>query len=123
MTSNGAGIELWRAGKLTPLALDQKFTDYDPKSMQSFVNADGTGWLALKVDPVNADAVARKRADPEYLDIFKIAADGKATRKARVLAKGVRHRLGVAGEQRFSLVERNAGFERGGKSVTLYQLL
>jgi hypothetical protein len=110
-----------RFAALADAALDQKFSDYDPKSLQGFVNADGTGWLALKVDPVNADAVARKRADPEYLDIFKIA-DGKAVRKARLLAKGVRHRFGPAGEQRFWLVERNAGFERGGKTLTLYQL-
>jgi hypothetical protein len=119
---NGSGIELWRAGKMSPLTLDQKFGDYDPKSMQGVVNADGSGWLALKVDPVNAEAVARKRADPEYLDIFQIAADGKATRKARVLAKGVRHRFGAGGENRFWLIERNAGFERGGKTFTLYQL-
>jgi len=122
LAPNGSGIELWRAGKMRALELDQKLTDYDPKSLQGFVNADGSGWLALKVDPVNADAVARKRADPEYFDIFKLPADGKAVRKARVLAKGVRHRFGVAGEQRFWLIERNAGFERGGKSLTLYQL-
>ena len=70
---------------------------------------------------MNAEAVARKRADPEYLDVFKLA-DGKATRKARVLAKGIRHRFGAAGEQRFWLIERNAGFDRGGKTFTLYQL-
>lgn len=117
----GTGIELWRAGKPTPFVLDQKLTDYDPKSLQGVVNSDGSGWLVLKVDPVNADAVARKRADPEYLDIFKVA-DGRAIRKTRLLAKGVRHRFGIASEQRFWLIERNAGFERGGKTLTLYQL-
>ena len=122
LAPNGSGIELWRGGRMRVLELDHKLTDYDPKSLQGFVNADGSGWLALKVDPVNADAVARQRADPEYFDIFKLPADGKAIRKARVLAKGVRHRFGIAGEQRFWLIERNAGFERGGKSLTLYQL-
>lgn len=107
-------VERWRGGKPTTLALDQKLTDYDPKSLQF----DGN-WLALKVDPVNADAVARKRADPEYLDIFQITGD-KAVRKARVLAKGLRHRFGAAGDQRFWLVDRNAGFDRGGKSITFY---
>ena len=56
---------------------------------------DGTAWIALKVDPVNPDAVARKKADPEYLDIFRAGPDRKAVRKARVLATGVRHRFGV----------------------------
>lgn len=115
-------VELWRAGQRRVLELDQKLSDYDPKSLQGVVNPDGTGWLALKVDPVNAEAVARKRADPEYLDVFQIGADGKAVRKARVLSKGIRHRFGPAGTQRFWLIERNAGFERGGKSLTLYQL-
>ncbi len=122
MPPNGSGIELWRAGKMTQLTLDQKLSDYDPKSIQGTVSSDGSGWLALKVDPVNAEAVARKRADLEYLDIFRIAADGKATRKARLLAKGVRHRFGSAGESRYWLMDRNAGFERGGKTFTLYQL-
>lgn len=122
VANNGASLEYWRAGKMRALELDQKLTDYDPKSLQAFVAADGSGWLALKVDPVNAEAVARKRADPEYLDVFKISADGKATRKARILAKGIRHRFGVAGD-RFWVIERNASIERGGKTITLYSTL
>lgn len=119
---DGSTLQLWRGGKSRTLELDQPLSAYDGKSLQYVVNADGSGWLALKVDPVNPDAVARKKADLEYLDIFTFAADGKATRKARVYAKGMRHRFGVAGNKRFWLIERNAGFERGGKTVTLYQL-
>ena len=78
-------------------------------------------WLALKVDPVNAEAVARKKADLEYLDVFRAGPDGKAIRKARILATGIRHRFGVAGD-RFWLIERNQSMERGGKSLTVYQL-
>ena len=72
---------------------------YDAKSLQGIVNADGCAWIALKVDPVNADAVARKKADPEYLDVFRVGADGKAMRKARMLAKGLRYRFGVIERQ------------------------
>jgi hypothetical protein len=121
LAAKNDNIELWRNGKSRVLELDQPLTNYDPKSLQGIINADGTGWIALKVDPVNADAVARKRADPEYLDIFRFADGGKATRRARVLAKGLRHRFGTTGD-RFWLIERNAGFERGGKMITLYQL-
>jgi hypothetical protein len=119
LANDGSALQLWRGGKMRVLELDQKLTDYEPKSLQALVASDGTGWLALKVDPVNAEAVARKRADPEYLDVFKITADGKATRKARILAKGIRHRFGTAGD-RFWVIERNASMERGGKSITLY---
>jgi hypothetical protein len=114
-SQDNTALQLWRGGKMTVLALDQKLTDYEPKSLQAVGD-----WFALKVDPVNADAVARKRADPEYLDVFRVA-DGKAVRKARVLAKGIRHRFGATGD-RFWLIERNASMERGGKSVTLYTL-
>ena len=121
VTPDLKAVQVWKDGKGRALELDQPFASYDPKSLQGVVQPDGSGWFALKVDPVNAEAVARKKADPEYLDVFRFTADGKATRKARVYAKGTRHRFGVIGD-RFWLIERNAGFERGGKSITLYQL-
>ncbi len=117
---DNTALHAWRAGKPRPLELDQPLANYDRKSMQSFVLADGTVWLALKMDPVNPDAVARQKADPEYLDIFQATVDGKAIRKARVLAHGVRHRFGILGDK-FWLIERNQSMERGGKSLALYR--
>jgi hypothetical protein len=110
----------WRGGKPQPLELDQALSQYDPKSLQGVLLPDGTTWLALKVDPVNPDAVARKKADPEYLDLFRAGPDGKAVRKARVLATGVRHTFGVFRDQLW-LLERSNGFDRGGKSLTIYK--
>jgi hypothetical protein len=121
MAPDNLSIQLWRAGQMKAVDLDQPFASYDPKSLQGIINADGTAWIVLKVDPVNAEAVARKKADPEYLDIFKVGADGKATRKARILAKGVRHKFGVIGDM-FWLLERSSGFDRGGKALTVYSL-
>ncbi|MCW5806611.1 MAG: hypothetical protein KIT31_29880 [Deltaproteobacteria bacterium] len=118
---DGATAQVWRGGRPRPLELDQPIAQYDPKTQQSIVLADGSAWLAIKVDPVNPEAVARKKADPEYLDIYRVPADGKAVRKARILAAGTRHRFGVVGE-RFWLIERNQGFDRGGKSLVLYQV-
>ncbi|MEO8703914.1 MAG: hypothetical protein ABI867_27945 [Kofleriaceae bacterium] len=116
------GLQAWRAGKPRELELDQPLATYDAKSLQGEVTSDGSVWLALKVDPVNPDAVARKKADPEYLDVFRAPADGKAARKARILAQGTRHRFGIITGDKFLLVERNQSMERGGKSLTLYQL-
>jgi len=121
MAADNASIELWRRGALTAVTLDQALSQYDPKSLQGVIEADGSAWLALKVDPVNVEAVARKKADPEYLDIFRVDANGHATRKARILAKGVRHRFGVI-DGRFWLLERSSGFDRGGRVLTVYQL-
>ncbi len=121
MTWDNSAVQLWRAGKPHPLELDQALQQYDPKSLQGIVAADGTAWFALKVDPVNPEAVARKKADPEYLDIFHAGSDGKAVRKARVLATGLRHRFGLVGD-RFWLLERSNSFDRGGRNLTVYQI-
>jgi hypothetical protein len=42
-------------------------------------------------------------------------------RKARILAKGVKHKFGVIGDF-FWLLERSTGFERGGKTLAVYSL-
>jgi hypothetical protein len=120
MSWDNSAIVEWRAGKALPITLDQNLAQYDPKSLQGILVPDGA-WIALKVDPVNAEAVARKKADPEYFDIFKAGADGKAVRKARVLATGVREQLGLMRDQLY-LLERSAGFDRGGKKLTIYAI-
>ena len=128
MKPDNSAIEIWRAGSspasgasAAVVTLDQPLALYDVKSLQGVVNPDGSAWIALKIDPVNAEAVARKKADPEYLDVFRAGPDGKATRKARILAKGVRHRFGVV-DNFFWLLERSSSFERGGRALSVYQL-
>lgn len=116
-----SGVQVWSAGKPVSLKLDQPFATYDNKSLQGMVEPDGSAWLVLQVDPVNADAVARKKADPEYVDVFRASRDGQAVRKMRVLAHMARVRFGVIGDKVW-LLERNKGFERGGKSLAIYQL-
>jgi hypothetical protein len=120
MTWDNTAVQVWHAGKPKQLELDQPISNYDPKSLQGVVAPDGTAWFVLAIDPVNPDAVARKKADPAYLDIFRFGGDGAATRKARVLANGTRYRFGVAGD-RFWLLELSPTFERGGKSLAVYQ--
>lgn len=115
------GLQIWHAGKPTTAVLDQPIANYDPKSLLGNIEPDGSAWLALAVDPVNPDAVARKKADPEYFDIFHAGSDGKAERKVRILAPKSRHWFGVVGN-RLWVLERSNGFDRGGKTLTLYQL-
>ena len=133
MSWDNANVVAWRAGKAQNIELDQALGQYDPKSLQGVLEPDGTTWIALKVDPVNPDAVARKKADPEYVDIFKAGSDGKGVRKVRVLATGASFVLGVLSrssapapgaraEDRIWLLERSPGFDRGGKSLTIYKL-
>ena len=122
MSWDNQNVQVWHDGKPVSVALDEPISNYDPKSLQGFVADDGSAWMALKIDPVNPDAVARKKADPEYLDVFRVGADGKAARKARVLATGARFRFGMLGADRFWLLERSNGFDRGGKTLTVYKI-
>ena len=103
------------------LELDQSIGPYDPQSLQGVVAADGSAWFALKIDPVNPDGGRAQEGRPRVpRHVPRRHRHGKATRKARLLATGARHRFGVIGD-RFWLLERNNGFERGGKSLTVYQ--
>ncbi len=121
MAWDNSAVQIWHHGKPRAIELDQPITNYDFKTLQGVIGADGSAWIVMKVDKTNPDAVARKKADPEYLDIFRVGTDTKAVRKARILATDMRHRFGVIGD-RFWLIERNNGFERGGKSLAIYQL-
>jgi hypothetical protein len=122
MTWDNSGVQMWHRGVPRTIELDQPLASYDVTSLQGVVNADGSAWLALEIDPVNAAAVARKKADPEYLDVFAVDAAGKGVRKARIPAKNLRFRFGTF-DKYFWLLERSSGFDRGGRSITVYQAL
>jgi hypothetical protein len=115
-------IQIWFRGQARTIELDQPLAQYDMTSLQGVVQPDGSAWLSLKIDPVNADAVARKKADPEYLDVFRIGAnEPKAVRKARIPAKNQRFKFGTL-DKYFWLLERSTGFDRGGRNITIYSL-
>lgn len=114
-------VALWHDSVGRTLELDQALNQYDPKSIQGVGMPDGSAWFTLRVDPTNAAAVERKKADPEYLDIFHVGTDTKAQRKARVYAKGHRFFFGTAGTG-FWLLDRSNGLERGSTNLAVYKL-
>jgi hypothetical protein len=114
------GVELWRDDHPTKLTLDQPWNLYDPKSMTWAVGDDGTVWIGLNIDPWNQPAVDRKKQDPEYFDLFRVT-DGTATRVGRVLAPKAHFAIGASAGHLWTL-ERNVGFDRGGKALTVYNV-
>ena len=121
MTWDNTAVQVWRDGKPGTVELDQPIANYDPKSLQGAVGRDHSLWIALTVDPVNPDAVARKKADAQYLDVFRTTSEGKVPRRARVLATGAPRRFGVLGD-RFWVLERSPTFDRGGRTIAVFQL-
>lgn len=124
-STDGTTLEHWTGGTGTALELDQPTSMYAPASLRSALPAGGAAWLGLTIDPTNAEAVARKRSDTPYFDLFEI--DGaRATRRARLLATGgARYGFGVvptSGGTRLWVLERNGGMDRGGKALTIYSV-
>lgn len=114
-----SGLEVWRDGAVTPLTLDQPYESYDVSSLRVVMKGDRL-WMSLVVDPVNPAAVARQKADTEYLDVFEIDG-GRATRRARLLAAKKKLAWGWSGD-RLWVMEKNQGFSRGGKSLRFFEL-
>lgn len=114
-------LELWQDGVKSVITLDQPMVAYgDPRKSLDYAPGAKGAWLALQVDPVNVEAVKRKKADVEWWDLYEVAGD-KATRRGRLFAGGQRLHFGWAGDHLWVL-DRNVGFDRGGKSLAFYTL-
>jgi hypothetical protein len=121
MSDDLTAIEVWQGGVPTVVALDQPQIAYgDGRKSLDVRVVGGTTWVALQVDPVNAEAVKRKKADLEYWDLYAVDG-GKGVRKARVFAGGTRFRFGFVGD-RLWILDRNIGFDRGGKALAVFTL-
>jgi hypothetical protein len=120
-STDGSTVERWQGGAATALAFDQSLTLYKPDSMLGVIAPGGATWVGLTVDPTNPAAVARKRTDPVYFDLFAVSG-ASATRRARILATGKRFAFGQLAADRLWVLERNTGFDRGGKRLTIYSV-
>lgn len=104
------------------IEIRQAFHHYDPKSLQYQLASDGGMYFSLTIDPVNSDAVARKKADPKWLDLYRVPADGaKAKRVGRILV-GKRKVDWVASEEHWAVLYKHVGFSRGGTKLQIYKV-
>lgn len=100
----------------------EPFSHYDTKTLQQEIAHDGKIYFTLTIDPVNPDAVARKIADPELIDLYVWdPASAKATRLAR-LPKGDRPFAWHVAGSTWAVLRKHKGFDRGGPDLELYQL-
>jgi hypothetical protein len=112
------------AGKKVPLGLAAPFRLYDQTSLhdqEGEGSEKGTYYFSLAIDPVNPDAIARKKADKPQLDLY--AADvrrGSCTLRGRILLP--RPVSWKAGYGRLVVLKRFKSFTRGGDELELYDL-
>jgi len=114
-------LRYWNGSKSYDVKLAQKFAHYDHKSLRYQIY-NGRVFFTLKIDPTNDDAIARKVADAEYLDLYEYTVGSRAKRRGRLLLPGKRQHWWFASPGYWAVQPRHIGFDRGGKSLRIFKL-
>jgi hypothetical protein len=79
--------------------------------------------FALEVDPVNVDAVARKKADPRALDVYSVPVGAPREGRLRTrVALGTQPVVWTVAGNRLVVLHRFKSFARGGDRIDVYDL-
>jgi hypothetical protein len=97
---------------------------YEPKSLEQAESWDGKSlWFSMTIDPVNVDAVRRKKADKERVDLYRLDPGQKAAPLGSVLTDKRKFRWTVGGGARyFAYLRKLKGFGRGGSELEVHEL-
>jgi hypothetical protein len=78
--------------------------------------------LSLTIDPVNPDAVSRKKADVDDLDLYEVDRQSHAVRPLlRLPGQGRRSAWQLVGN-RLLLLRKGKGFDRGGVALEIFDI-
>ncbi len=100
---------------------------YDHESLKQWESWDRqTLFFSLTVDPVNPAAVARKKEDPERVDIYALNRAGDLKLLGKVMTGRKKGRATITkfgwsvGAKNFAYLKKLKGFARGGKELQIY---
>lgn len=123
LNQDGSGVDVIDAmGKKIPAALEVPFRLYDPKSL---VYEEGPAPNALTfgiaVDPLNPDAIKRKKAEMPMLDLYAAdTTDGMIKARGRVFTpRPVTYRVRA---HTLVVLKRFKSFARGGDEFQVFEL-
>ena len=123
LNQDGSGVDVIDAmGKKVPASLEVPFHLYDPKTLLSEEGpAPNHLTFGIAVDPLNPDAIKRKKAELPMLDLYVAdAADGAVKVRGRVFTpRPVTYR--VRG-QTLVVLKRFKSFARGGDEFQIFEL-
>jgi hypothetical protein len=126
ITDEQDGVQVIDAvGHRTPLNLGAPVQNYDPKSLLEQEDpANRALYFSLSLDPLNPDALGRKKADKPYLDLYRVAIAEKAPATTRVLRVALDERpvTWVVGGRYVALLRKHKSFSRGGNEIEAHQL-
>jgi hypothetical protein len=123
LTEDLKGLEVVTADdRRVPVELAETFFKYDSKSLLAEMGRDGRIYFTMTIDPVNPAALDRKVADPEIIDLYVVeATGGKAKRLAR-LPRNERRFVWHAARDRWAVLRKHKGIDRGGTELEIYDL-
>ena len=104
------------------VVLPRELWKYDPATLAWQALDEKRAALSLTIDPVNPDAVGRKKADVDDIDLYEVDRQSHAVRPLlRLAGEGRRSSWQLAGN-RLLLLRKGKGFDRGGVALELFDL-
>jgi hypothetical protein len=123
LNQDGSGVDMIDAmGKKQPVTLAVPFRLYDPKSLLAEeVSAPDALSFGLAVDPLNVDAIKRKKADLPMLDVYSAdLAQGTVRLRGRIFTpRPVTFRTRA---DKLVVLKRFKSFARGGDELQIFEL-
>ena len=123
LNQDASGVDVVDAmGKKQPAALAIPFRLYDPKSLRVVEGpAPGALTFGIAVDPLNPDAIKRKKADLPMLDVYT-ADVGQGTIQLRGRVFTPRPVAWKTAADKLVVLKRFKSFSRGGDELQIYDL-
>jgi hypothetical protein len=123
LNPDDAGVDIVDAmGKRVPAELAIPFRLYEPKSLRDQEGPEpGTFRFSLAIDPLNPDALKRRKADLPMLDLYAVdPSQGSSKLRARVFVP--RPVTWRAAGGRLVVLKRFKSFTRGGDELQIYDV-
>ena len=104
------------------VVLPRELWKYEVSTLAWQTLDDKRAALSLTIDPVNPDAVARKKADVDEIDLYEIDRQTHAVRALlRLPGEGRRSTWQLVGN-RLLVLRKGKGFDRGGVTLELFDV-
>jgi hypothetical protein len=125
LNPDDGGVDIVDAmGRKQPAKLAVPFNLYDPKSLRDQEGPEqGAFYFSIAVDPLNADAVKRRKPDLPMLDLYAAdLAKGLTAPRLRGRVFTPRPVSWRAGYDKLVVLKRLRSFSRGGDELQVYDL-
>lgn len=104
------------------IVLPRQLWKYDPATLAWQTVDDKHLAVSLTIDPVNPDAVARKKADVDEIELYEVDRQSHAVRPLLHIAGEGRRSNWQLAANRLLLLRKGKGFDRGGVALEIFDV-